>query len=68
MRPLVALAAVFLHGACSPRNDGGVAAEEPASAPSTAPVAAAAPPAPVPPDPLFAGDIDARGTEPFWSA
>lgn len=70
MRRLVALAALLSLSACSPRNDGGVAAQEPASAPPPAPVASAtppAPPAPTPPDPLFAGDLDALGTEPFWS-
>jgi uncharacterized membrane protein len=71
MRATVALAAVLFVGACSPSNDGGVAAEEPASAPAPAPAA----PSPAPPqaaasaplDPAFAGDINARGTEPFWA-
>jgi uncharacterized membrane protein len=67
--PLTALwAAGLVLGACSPSNDAGVKAEEPASAPVAAPPAA--PPVPAaaaaPADPAFAGDIDARGTEPFW--
>lgn len=54
--PLVAIWAVLLTGACSPSNDAGIRAREPASAPAAAPL-----------DPAFAGNILARGTEPFWA-
>jgi len=58
----------LLLGACLPKADDGTPAAEPASAPAVAPAAAApaAPPAPVVP-PAFAGEFQARGTEPFWS-
>ena len=45
MRPLVAITALLVLGACSPRNDGGVAAQEAAAAPAAAPVTRPAPPA-----------------------
>lgn len=55
------LAALAL-AACQPKADGGTLATEPASAPVLAP-AAAKPPVPA----AFRVDLDARGTEPFWS-
>jgi uncharacterized membrane protein len=70
MRGTVALAAVLLVGACSPSNDAGIKAEEPASAPAATPPtptpAPAAAAASAPLDPAFAGDLNALGTEPFW--
>ena len=62
LRPVLAMA--VLLGACQPSHDGG-AATEPASAPTSAPASAPAPPPPL--DPAFAGDLDAKGTEPFWA-
>ena len=55
------LAALGL-AACQPQADDGTPATEPASAPAQAP-AAAKPPVPA----AFRVDLDARGTEPFWS-
>jgi uncharacterized membrane protein len=62
MRFALVLTGAVLLGACQPSHDGGAAATEPASAPAPA----AAPVAP-PLDPAFAGDLDAKGTEPFWA-
>jgi len=68
--PSLLLTALVLV-ACQPKADDGTPAAEPAAARSAAPTSAPAPasppaaPAPVPAE--FTGDLDARGTEPFWS-
>lgn len=62
MRPVIALAAAVLLAACEPQAPDGSTAAPPADAPDTAPAPAAAEiPA------AFEGDLDARGTEPFWA-
>jgi uncharacterized membrane protein len=59
------MVAALLLSACQPKADDGTLAAEPASAPAAAAaVAPAAAPA-VPPE--FAGELQARGAEPFWS-
>lgn len=56
MRPMFALiAAAIALAACQPQTDDGSPAVPPADAPPPALPA------------VFTGDIDARGTEPFWS-
>lgn len=61
MRPIFALViAAAALAACQPQTDDGSPATPPADAPTTAQTAPALPAA-------FTGDIDARGTEPFWS-
>jgi uncharacterized membrane protein len=66
MRVVLVLSVALFLGACRPSHDGGAPATEPASAP--APASASAPaPTPQPLDPAFAGDLDAKGTEPFWA-
>jgi len=66
--PSLLLTALVLV-ACQPKTDDGTPAAEPAAAPAPAPAAAPAPPpaAPAPVPAEFTGDLDARGTEPFWS-
>ena len=61
MRSIV-LAAALAVAACSPQTPDGTTAPPPADAPSPTP----APPAPAPIAEEFSGDLDARGTEPFW--
>lgn len=58
MRPIVLVASLALLAACAPQAPDGSSATPPADAPSP-PVAA-----PIPEE--FSGDLDARGTEPFW--
>lgn len=59
---LLAIAALML-AACQPQGPDGKRAEAPADAPAPPPE-----PPPPPEEPKeFVGDIDARGTEPFWS-
>lgn len=60
MRSIV-LASLLALAACSPQAPDGSDAPPPADAPP-----AAAPPAATPIPEAFAGDLDARGTEPFW--
>jgi len=64
MRPIIAagfaLALAVALSACQPQDPDGAVATPPADAP-----AAPAPPPALPA--AFAGDIDAVGTEPFWS-
>lgn len=59
---LLAIAALVLMG-CQPQSPDGAPAPPPADAPPAPP-----PPEepPLPPK-MFTGDLDARGTEPFWS-
>ncbi|WP_312166612.1 hypothetical protein [Phenylobacterium sp.] len=57
---LLITAAATLLGACQPQAPDGSPAQPPADAPA-APVAAAELPD------AFQGDLDAHGTEPFWS-
>lgn len=60
MRSIVfAAASLLMLAACSPQAPDGAAAPPPADAPATPPAAA-----PIPEE--FSGDMDARGTEPFW--
>jgi uncharacterized membrane protein len=59
---LLALAAVSL-AACQPQAPDGSVAQPPADAPPPARTPAAAPVLPA----AFQGDLDAHGTEPFWS-
>jgi uncharacterized membrane protein len=61
MRPRAAVLVLFLLSpcACRPASDQAPAAIEPASAPAEAP----RPDVP----PAYLGDLDARGTEPFWA-
>ena len=66
MRPTAAaLALGLLAAACSPKTGEGSARGERASAPGASLEDATPAPAPLPAD--FVGDIDARGTEPFWA-
>ncbi len=67
MRPaLLAAACVLILAACSPQAPDGSTAPPPADAPpAAAPPAPAAPP--VVPTDDFAGDMEARGTEPLWA-
>ena len=65
MRPIIALVLLATLAACQPQDPDGAPAPPPADAPPPAPVQAQAP-APAPPAD-FAGDLDAVGTEPFWS-
>lgn len=65
MRPIVLVASLALLCACSPQAPDGADAPPPADAPAPAP-APATPPAPTPIPEEFSGDLDARGTEPFW--
>jgi uncharacterized membrane protein len=62
MRLALVLPVALFLGACRPSHDGGAPATEPASPPASAPGPVAAPL-----DPAFAGDLDAKGTEPFWA-
>lgn len=65
MRPIVLAASVLILAACSPQAPDGAVAPPPADAPATPPPAAPPPvAAPIPEE--FSGDLDARGTEPFW--
>jgi uncharacterized membrane protein len=57
----VIVAIGLIAAACTPKSDEGAAASEPADAPKVAATQPAAPPT------GFAGAINARGTEPFWS-
>ena len=54
---IFALPIVVLLAACQPQAPDGSAAQAPADAPAEAPV-----------DPELSGDLDLRGTEPFWAA
>lgn len=65
MRPVIALALLASLCACQPQDPDGQAAIPPADAPPPAPEAAAAPAVVLPTE--FSGDLDAVGTEPFWS-
>ena len=70
MRPTTpALIAALAVCACQAKTDEGAAATEPASAPEQTSTVAAAPVQllPAAPPAEFSGDIDVRGTEPFWS-
>lgn len=60
MRSIV-LASLLLLAACAPQAPDGSTAPPPADAP---PPAAAPAATPIPEE--FSGDLDARGTEPFW--
>lgn len=68
MRPMFALfaAAAVALAACQPQAPDGSPATPPADAPRPAAAAEAATMLPALPA-VFTGDIDARGTEPFWS-
>ena len=59
MRSIV-LASLLVLAACAPQAPDGSNAPPPADAPATPPPAAS----PIPEE--FAGDMEARGTEPFW--
>ncbi|CAN5405760.1 hypothetical protein BH10PSE5_BH10PSE5_22410 [soil metagenome] len=65
MRPIVLVASLSLLAACAPQAPDGSNAPPPADAPPQA-AAPATPPAATPIPEEFAGDMDARGTEPFW--
>jgi len=65
MRPIVLAACVLILAACSPQAPDGAVAPPPADAPATPP-APAPPPVAAPIPEEFSGDLDARGTEPFW--
>ena len=58
---VLAVASLLALAACSPQAPDGSNAAPPADAPATPPPPAAAP---IPEE--FSGDINARGTEPFW--
>lgn len=60
---LLITAAAVLLSACQPQAPDGSVAQPPADAPAPAPTPAAAPALPA----AFQGDLDAHGTEPFWS-
>ena len=65
----LALLATLALASCQAKTDEGAAATEPANAPKEASTVAAAPVhlLPAAPPAEFSGDIDVRGTEPFWS-
>jgi uncharacterized membrane protein len=67
MRPIIALALLAALAACSPQDPDGNAAPPPADAPPPAPEAKATTPTGPALAADFMGDIDALGTEPFWS-
>ena len=60
MRLIVLAATLAALTACSPQTPDGTVAPPPADGPAPAPPVAA----PIPEE--FSGDMDARGTEPFW--
>lgn len=65
MRPMITLPLLLALAACQPQDPAGA----PAPAPADAPATPATPPAPAPAAlaPAFQGDLDLRGTEPFWA-
>ena len=66
MRSIVlATASLLILAACAPQAPDGATAPPPADAPTTPPTTPP-PPAAAPIPEEFSGDMDARGTEPFW--
>ncbi|WP_340645979.1 hypothetical protein [Phenylobacterium sp.] len=65
MRSIVLTAvSLLILTACAPQAPDGAAAPPPADAPATAPAPTPPVASPIPEE--FSGDMDARGTEPFW--